>query len=273
MGQVTLLSGLGLPAPLEQRRAGMRFRGKRVVVTGGTKGIGWAVVQKFVEEGAEVAFLAQDSHLGTERLRYLQSCGYNALFLQADVGNKRDLEEAFGVLKEVWGQLHVLVNNAGIYSQGTVENTALEEWERILKVNLTGAFLCIQLALPLMPPGGVVINVSSEAGIVGIPNQVAYNVSKAGLIALTKSCAVDLACRGIRVNAVAPGTTWTPLVEEAIARSSDPAQARRKLEQARPLGRLGKPEEVAAAVLCLACEELGYATGAVLSVDGGFTAW
>jgi NAD(P)-dependent dehydrogenase (short-subunit alcohol dehydrogenase family) len=120
--------------------------------------------------------------------------------------------------------------------------------------------------------GGVVINVASEAGLVGIKGQVAYNVSKGGMIALTRSCAVDLAERGVRVNCVCPGTSDTPLVREAVNRASDPAAARRALEEVRPLNRLGKAEEIAAAVLYLASSEAGYATGAILSVDGGYTA-
>ncbi|MBE0691387.1 MAG: SDR family oxidoreductase, partial [Anaerolineae bacterium] len=112
----------------------------------------------------------------------------------------------------------------------------------------------------------------SEAGLVGIPGQVAYNVSKAAMIALTRSCAVDLAARGIRVNCVCPGTTDTPLVHAAVDRAPDPAAARRALEEARPMNRLGTPEEIASAVLYLASRDAGYATGSILSIDGGYTA-
>jgi NAD(P)-dependent dehydrogenase (short-subunit alcohol dehydrogenase family) len=123
-----------------------------------------------------------------------------------------------------------------------------------------------------MPKGAAIVNVASEAGLVGIRNQVAYNVSKAGLISLTKSCAVDFAARGIRVNCVCPGTTDTPLVKAALARAADPSAARRALEHVRPANRLGESEEIAAAILFLASESALYATGAVLSVDGGYTA-
>jgi NAD(P)-dependent dehydrogenase (short-subunit alcohol dehydrogenase family) len=120
--------------------------------------------------------------------------------------------------------------------------------------------------------GGVIVNVASEAGLVGIAGQVAYNVSKAGMIALTRSSAVDLASRNIRVNCVCPGTTETPLVKAAVARAPDPVAARHKLESSRPLNRLGRPEEIASAILYMASEEAGYATGSVLSIDGGYTA-
>jgi NAD(P)-dependent dehydrogenase (short-subunit alcohol dehydrogenase family) len=173
-----------------------------------------------------------------------------------------------------YGRLDILVNNAGIYIQGDVQKTSLEDWERILTTNLTGAFLCMKYAVPLMVQngGGVVVNVASEAGLVGIKGQVAYNVSKAGMIALTRSSAVDLAEKGIRVNSVCPGTTDTPLVQEAVNRAPDPAAARRQLEEVRPLNRLGTPAEIASAILYLASDEAGYATGAVLSIDGGYTA-
>jgi NAD(P)-dependent dehydrogenase (short-subunit alcohol dehydrogenase family) len=118
----------------------------------------------------------------------------------------------------------------------------------------------------------VIVNVASEAGLVGIRGQVAYNVSKAGMIALTRSCAVDLAEKGVRVNCVCPGTTDTPLVRQAVGRAPDPAAARRRLEGIRPLNRLGTPEEIASAILYLASSEAGYATGAILSIDGGYTA-
>jgi NAD(P)-dependent dehydrogenase (short-subunit alcohol dehydrogenase family) len=117
----------------------------------------------------------------------------------------------------------------------------------------------------------VIVNVGSEAGLVGIGNQVAYNVSKGGVIALTRSCAVDFAPHGVRVNCVCPGTTETPLVQAAVLRSADPIAARRKLEQVRPLNRLGKPEEIASAIVYMASDEAGYATGSILSIDGGYT--
>ena len=173
-----------------------------------------------------------------------------------------------------WGHLDILVNNAGIYYQGDVTETSLETWNQVIGVNLTGAYLCTKYVVPEMirRGSGVIVNVASEAGLVGIKGQVVYNVSKGGIIALTRSCAVDLADRGIRVNCICPGTTETPLVQEAVNRASDPVAARRALEKVRPLNRLGRPEEIAAAILSLASSEIGYATGAIFSVDGGYTA-
>jgi NAD(P)-dependent dehydrogenase (short-subunit alcohol dehydrogenase family) len=175
---------------------------------------------------------------------------------------------------ERYGKLDILINNAGIYAQANVVEAAEEEWDRILDVNLKGAFLCSKHCISEMIKGGggSIVNIGSEAGIVGIKNQVAYNVSKSGVIALTKSTAIDLAAHNIRVNCVCPGTTETPLVKAAVERAPDPAAARRALEEVRPADRLGRPEEIAAGILYMASDESPYATGSILSIDGGYTA-
>jgi NAD(P)-dependent dehydrogenase (short-subunit alcohol dehydrogenase family) len=175
---------------------------------------------------------------------------------------------------EKYGKLDILVNNAGIYTQANVVGTKEEDWDRILNVNLKGVFLCSKYSIPEMIKGGggSIVNIGSEAGIVGIKNQVAYNVSKSGVIALTKSTAIDFAAHNIRVNCVCPGTTETPLVKAALERAPDPLAIRRALEQVRPANRLGQPEEIAAGILYLASDESPYATGAILSIDGGYTA-
>ncbi|MCS6828220.1 MAG: 3-oxoacyl-ACP reductase FabG [Caldilinea sp.] len=252
----------------------MEFQGKVVVVTGGSKGIGKAIALAFAREGARVAVASIEEAAGEAVIREIESLGREALFVSMDVSQEDRVQAAIQNVLARWGRLDILVNNAGVYLQGDVTETTLEQWNRIMSVNLTGVFLCTKHAAQAMLArgGGVIVNVSSEAGLVGIPGQVAYNASKAGVISLTKSCAVDLARRGIRVNCVCPGTTDTPLVQEALRRAPDPAAARRRLEEARPLNRLGAPEEIAAAVLLLAGDRMAYATGAVLSVDGGYTA-
>jgi NAD(P)-dependent dehydrogenase (short-subunit alcohol dehydrogenase family) len=250
----------------------MRFENKVVAVTGGSLGIGRAAVEAFAREGAKVAIVSNDPERGEVTVQELEQ--YEIKFFSTDVSVESTVRATMEAIAQRWGTIDVLVNNAGIYMQADVVDTALEDWEQIMRVNLTGAFLCTKYAVPgmIQQGRGVVVNVSSEAGLVGIKGQVAYNVSKAALISLTQSCAVDLAARGVRVNCVCPGTTDTPLVREAVARSPDPATARRTLESMRPLDRLGRPEEIAEAILYLSSDLAGYATGAVLSVDGGYVA-
>uniref|UniRef100_A0A7C1FJX8 SDR family oxidoreductase n=1 Tax=Caldilinea aerophila TaxID=133453 RepID=A0A7C1FJX8_9CHLR len=252
----------------------MEFQEKIVVITGASKGIGKAAALAFAREGARVVVADRDPAAGEATARELRDLGREALFIQVDVSQEDQVRAMVHSVLERWGRLDVLVNNAGIYMQGDVTETSVEQWEHILRVNLTGAFLCTKYAAQAMlnGGGGVIVNVSSEAGLVGIPKQVAYNVSKAGMISLTKSCAVDLARRGIRVNCVCPGTTETPLVQKALQKAPDPSAARRHLEEVRPLNRLGTPQEIATAILLLASDRMAYATGAVLSVDGGYTA-
>lgn len=250
----------------------MRFVDKVVIVTGASRGIGLATALAFLHEGAFVALVSNESIKDSSVIEGQDQA--RTLLIQADISSESQVSKAVEQVTSKWGRIDVLVNNAGIYRQGDITQTDTSNWERVLAVNLTGSFLCSKFAAPIMISNGsgVIVNVASEAGLVGIKGQVAYNVSKAGQIALTRSCAVDLADKGIRVNCVCPGTTDTPLVHEALSRTSDPAAARRALEVVRPANRLGKPEEIAAAILALASDDLGYATGAVLSIDGGYTA-
>jgi NAD(P)-dependent dehydrogenase (short-subunit alcohol dehydrogenase family) len=252
----------------------MDFKDKVAVVTGAAKGIGQATALAFAHAGARVAILDPSREEAEKVISQIQDFKGQAVALPTDVSKEAEVRAAFEEITSRWGRLDVLVNNAGIYYQADAVQTPLDVWEMVLAVNLTGAFLCIKYAVPHMVKngGGVIVNVASEAGLVGIKGQVAYNVSKGGMIALTRSCAVDFAQMGVRVNCICPGTTDTPLVQAAIQRAPDPAAARRALESSRPLNRLGRPEEIAAAILFLASDQVGYATGAVLSVDGGYTA-
>lgn len=249
------------------------FNNKIVVITGAGLGIGRAAALLFARHGAKVAVADVNEEHARGTVELITREGGTACYFVTDITREDQVKKLFEEAVDKWGRVDVLVNNAGIYYQGTVVETPLEVWERVMAVNLRGAYLCSKEAVPIMEKqgGGVIINVSSEAGLVGIKGQVAYNVSKAALIGLTRSLAVDHAPL-IRVNCLCPGTTATPLVEEAVQRSDNPAQARRNLEQIRPMNRLGMPEEQAAAILALASDELAYATGAVLSVDGGYTA-
>lgn len=248
----------------------MRFRNKVCLVTGATKGIGLAIARRLAAEGGQVVvadvvgFDAETPPFEGDLPPY---------FVQLDVTSDDKCAAAVRDVMTRFGTVDVLVNNAGVYAKGDVVSTDPVTWDRIMSVNLTGAFLLTRHVVPHMirQRGGAIVNIASEAGLVGIRGQVAYNVSKAGMIGFTRSLAVDLAPHGVRVNAVCPGTTWTPLVESAVAADPNPEAARRALEESRPLNRLGRPEEIAAAVCFLASDEAGYATGAMFSVDGGFT--
>lgn len=252
----------------------MRLAGKVAIITGAGAGIGRATALLFAKEGAEVVVADCDPEKGAKTVRLIKENGGVAIFLQVDVSKAANVKNMVKTTVERCGRLDILINNAGIYAQADVVEAAEEEWDRILDVNLKGVFLCSKYSIPEMIKGGggSIVNIGSEAGIVGIKNQVAYNVSKSGVIALTKSMALDFAAHNIRVNCVCPGTTETPLVRAALERAPDPAAARRALEEVRPANRLGRPEEIAAGILYLASDESPYATGSILSIDGGYTA-
>jgi NAD(P)-dependent dehydrogenase (short-subunit alcohol dehydrogenase family) len=242
------------------------------IVTGAAHGIGRAAALAFARLGCAVAVADLMADEGDAVAAEVAAAGGEAHFARADVTDEEQVRALVADVVARWGRLDVLVNNAGVYYQADAAATPLEAWQRVLAVNLTGAFLCTKHAVPAMTDGGVVVNVASEAGLVGIAGQVAYNVSKGGLIALTRSCAVDFATRGVRVNCVCPGTTDTPLVQRALAASADPAATRRALESSRPLDRLGDADEIAAAIVFAADPAAAYMTGAVISIDGGYTA-
>lgn len=247
------------------------FTGKVAVVTGAEMGIGKAIAGALVGQGASVVIAGVNDEAGNATAAEL---GKRAAFVRCNVTSAEDVARLAREAKAAFGPVTVLVNNAGIHARGDATATEHAVWNRIMEVNVTGVFLVTQAVLPQMVEagGGVIVNVSSEAGLVAIPDQIAYNTSKFAVIGFTKSLAVDYASRGVRANAICPGTTQTPLVAQAIANDADPDALRNQLEGSRPAKRLGKPEEIAAAVVALASDDIGYATGAVFSVDGGLTA-
>jgi NAD(P)-dependent dehydrogenase (short-subunit alcohol dehydrogenase family) len=252
----------------------MRLSGKVAIVTGGGSGIGRVTASLFAGEGAKVVVADLDEKNGTETVGDIKKAGGEGIFARTDVASAAEAKRMADLTVDRYGRIDVLVNVAGIFREGGVVETSEDEWRRVLDVNLTGIFFCMKHCVPHMirQGGGSIVNISSEAGLVGIGNQVAYNVSKSGVIALTKSAAVDLAAHRVRVNCVCPGRVHTPLVEKVIRASPDPENTRRALSEDRPLKRMGRPEEIAAGILYLASDESAYATGAVLSIDGGYTA-
>ena len=252
----------------------MNFSGKVVIVTGSGEGIGRAAAIAFAQKGARVAIADAAPLKGKETVALIEGSVGEAIYFEVDVSNTFSVKQMVSDVKKTFGTIDILVNNAGIHAQGDVVETSEGTWDKIMAVNLKGVYLCLHHVVPVMTEkgSGVIVNVASEAGMVGIKGQVAYNVSKAGVISLTQSTAVDFAARGIRVNAVSPGTTETPLVLKILDEADNPEEIRKSLEECRPLNRLGKMNEIAAAILAMASDELGYATGSVLTIDGGYTA-
>lgn len=251
------------------------LKNKVAVITGASLGIGAETAFLFAQEGAQVVLVDLNEEEGRIVREKIISSGGTAEFLKVDVASEEDVRMGMNSVKGTFGRVDILVNNAGIYCKGDVLSFSEEDFSRLVSVNVKGVLLCTKYAALHMRERnyGAIVNVASEAGIVGIKNQVIYNLSKAAVISITKSCAVDLAPYGIRVNCVCPGTTFTPLVEKALQRESDPNAVRKMLESSRPLNRLGNPSEIASAILFLASDTVSYATGAILSVDGGYTAW
>lgn len=242
------------------------------IVTGATGGIGLATVELLVDRGWQVlaAGHAETAPDATDRLTSLPGTE----LVRIDLRDPTAGHALVAAAVDRFGRLSALVNNAGAHLLATTTHTTDEQWTAILDVNLGAAFRLAREAIPVMTAtgGGTVVNVASEAGLVAVAGQVAYNVSKAAMVMLTRSIAVDHADEGIRAISVCPGTTTTPLVRSAIASSPDPKAHEQMLSQSRPAKRLGRPEEIAAAIAFVLGDDVAYMTGSELVIDGGYTA-
>jgi NAD(P)-dependent dehydrogenase (short-subunit alcohol dehydrogenase family) len=250
----------------------LNLKDKIVIITGGGSGIGEATSKLFAKEGAKVII----ADINEERAeKVAREIGNLAFPIKVDISKIDEIEYMVNNIIDNFGKIDILINNAGIYRKGDILSITEDEFHELINVNVKGVLFCTKYVAKEMKKQkkGVIINIASEAGIVGIKNQVIYNLTKSAVISITKSCAIDLAPYGIRVNCISPGTTLTPLVEEAIKNEKDPESILRMVESNRPLNRLGKPEEIAFAIVFLASDLAGYATGANLSIDGGYTIW
>lgn len=253
-----------------------RLHGKVALVTGGGSGIGRAAARLFADEGAVVAVVDVVADSAEETAGKVAAAGGRASAFVASVAIADQITEAVDAAAERFGGLHVVYNNAGVGSQGSVADADEADWDRCFDVNVKGTFLTSRAAVPHLAAGGggAIINQASVAALVGVPDFAAYCAAKGAVVALTRSMAVDLAPQRIRVNAIAPGTVFTPLMEPMLReRGGGDLDAGLAMTVSKyPIGRLGTPEEIARAALFLACGDSSFATGSVVTVDGGMTA-
>jgi NAD(P)-dependent dehydrogenase (short-subunit alcohol dehydrogenase family) len=251
----------------------MRFQGKVVLITGAGVGIGRAAAIRFAAEGAQVAVNSLTPANGMETLRLLKEAGGRGIYIQGDVSKDADARRLVGETVKAYGRLNILVNNAGIVIPGRVDTMSEEDWDKTMAVNLKGVFLVSKYAIPEMRKmgGGAIVHNASAAAIKGVKDRGAYTASKGGVWALTKAMAADYLSENIRVNCVCPGTTYTPSLERRIQAFPDPEKARADFIARQPMGRLGKEEEIAAAILFAASDEAAFMTGATIAIDGGMT--
>ncbi len=250
-----------------------RLKGKSAIVTGGASGIGRAIAALFVEEGARVVVGDIDDRALSTAVADPTLGGAGVAFVHADVRLVDGAQLLVNTAIERFGGLDVLVCNAGITSVMPIEGLNEDEWDRVLGTNVKGMYTMVKAAVPVMKDrGGSIITLGSEMGIVAVPESPAYNASKGAVIMFTKAIALDLIRYGIRVNALCPGITRTPLLQAEVDNSLDPAKTAREQASWAPIARVADAREIAFGALFLASDESSFAVGSCLVLDGGFTA-
>ena len=244
------------------------FKGKVAIVTGGASGIGKATALKFVESGAAVAILDIDNNAADDVISELEKTGADYLFVKCDVANEESVKTAIDAVINKYGRLDFAYNNAGIGGEfAKVENYLTSDWDKVMAVNLKGVFLCMKYEIPhiLKNGAGAIVNCASILSTVCYENDSAYVASKFAVLGLTKNAALEYANTGLRINAVSPGFTYTPMILKADADKI------KGLENKHPAGRLAKPEEIAEGVMWLCSDQSSFAIGLNLLMDGGYS--
>ena len=249
----------------------MRLEGKVALITGGTSGIGSATAERFAVEGAMVAIIGRNTERGEQVVETIVAKGGEALFVRADVRFADQCRNAVEQTLERFGRIDVLFNNAGVFHPKTIPECTEEEWDETIDSSLKGAFLMSKYVLPSMirQGSGSIIHTSSGWGILGGNDAAAYCAAKGGLVVMAKAMALDHGADGIRVNCVCPGDVLTPMLHDDAAKRGMSWEDYAAGANERPLGRIGTVEEIANAVLFLACDESSFVTGEALVVDGG----
>jgi NAD(P)-dependent dehydrogenase (short-subunit alcohol dehydrogenase family) len=255
-----------------------RLDKKIAIVTGAGSGIGEQIARLFAQQGAHIVLNDIRVDAAERVASEIRDQGGSARAQQLDVAEESQVKVAIERVAATEGRLDILVNNAGVSHVGTVLETSLEDWERVMSVNARGVFLCSKYAVTQMlsqnPTGGILVNIASVAGMIAIDRRFPYSASKGAVISMTRSIAIDFVKQGIRCNAICPGTVHTPFVEGYLARNfaGREDEMRQQLHARQPIGRMGRPDEIAYAALYLASDEAAFVTGSTLVIDGGWTA-
>lgn len=249
--------------------------GQTAIITGSGSGIGAAIADLFAEQGADVAVLDVDVDAGQEKVEHIIEAGGSAAFFECDVSDQSAVQATFDDVAQTFDGLDVLINNAGIAHVGDVESTTEEDFDRIYRVNVKGVYNCLHAGVPLMKDGGGgrIVNIASVVSTVGIPDRFAYSMSKGAVLTMTYSVACDYLDDNIRCNSIAPARVHTPFVDGFLAENYPDRQDEmfEQLSQTQPIGRMGKPEEIAHLALYLSSDASGFITGSNFPIDGGFT--